>query len=109
VQRLAAGILNSPACAQFFGGPALHWAGNEVPVGEGDEVLRIDRLVALTDAAGRRTWWVLDYKLNHRPEALAAYRAQMQRYRRVLARLEPGDAVRCAFITGRGEAIVVDD
>ncbi|MEY2891071.1 MAG: hypothetical protein RJA98_979, partial [Pseudomonadota bacterium] len=109
VQRLAAGILNSPACAQFFGGPALHWAGNEVPVGEGDEVLRIDRLVALTDAAGRRTWWVLDYKLNHRPEALAAYRAQMQRYRRVLARLEPGDALRCAFITGRGEAIVVDD
>jgi hypothetical protein len=37
------------------------------------------------------------------------YRAQMNRYRRVVAGLEPGDEVRCAFITGRGEAIEVDD
>jgi ATP-dependent helicase/nuclease subunit A len=104
VERLAGRIWLSPACARFFGGPALRWAGNEVPVGESGEVLRIDRLVAL-DEAGERTWWVLDYKLRHAPEALAEYREQMRRYRDAVRSLQPGEAVRCAFITGAGEVV----
>ena len=107
VARLAGGIWRSPQCARFFSGPAIRWAGNEVPVGEGRDVLRIDRLVALEEA-GQCTWWVLDYKLHHTPQHLDAYRDQMQRYRRAVRALQPDDPVRCAFITGSGELVEID-
>jgi len=102
-ERLARAILHSPVCARFFGGPALRWAGNEVPVSVGAELLRIDRLVQLDDA-----WWVLDYKLSHAPQALAGYRDQLARYREAVRALQPGARVRCAFITGAGELVEVD-
>ena len=73
---------------------------------EAGEVLRIDRLVEF-DEDGCRTWWVLDYKLSHQPETLGEYRAQLLRYRRAVQALEPGTAVRCAFITGDGSLIEV--
>ena len=82
-------------------------AGNEVPVADAGEVLRIDRLVEL-DEAGERTWWVLDYKLRHTPQVLAEYRAQMLRYRAAVQALQPGAAVRCAFITGAGELVELE-
>jgi ATP-dependent helicase/nuclease subunit A len=107
VRRLARRIWTSPACARFFAGPALGWAGNEVVVAEGGEPLRIDRLVAL-DEAGARTWWVLDYKLRHAPEALSVYRDQLLRYRRAVAALQPDDRVRCAFVTGEGVVVEID-
>ncbi|HUG22064.1 UvrD-helicase domain-containing protein [Piscinibacter sp.] len=106
VARLADRIWASPACRRFFGGAGLRWAGNEVPVGEADQVLRIDRLVELEED-GQRCWWVLDYKLQHAPQALAAYREQLLRYRSAIQRLQPGDTVRCAFITGAGEIVEV--
>jgi ATP-dependent helicase/nuclease subunit A len=106
VERLARRIASSPACARFFGGPTLRWSGNEVAVAEAGEVLRIDRLVELEDA-GRRTWWVLDYKLSHTPQALAGYRAQLLRYRRAVQAAEPGAEVRCAFVTGDGAVLEV--
>ncbi|RQP22069.1 UvrD-helicase domain-containing protein [Piscinibacter terrae] len=104
VRRLAGRIWRSPDCARFFRGPQLHWSGNEVPVGEGETELRIDRLVAL-EAAGRRQWWVLDYKLNQSPAELPQYRDQLLRYRRIVQSLQPADEVRCAFITGAGELV----
>jgi ATP-dependent helicase/nuclease subunit A len=107
VARLAGRIWRSPACRRFFEGPQLSWSGNEVPVSEGGEVLRIDRLVRL-DVDGASAWWVLDYKLQHAPEALPAYREQLARYRRAVQALQPGDAVRGAFITGAGELIELD-
>jgi ATP-dependent helicase/nuclease subunit A len=107
VEALATRIWRSPTCARFFGGAALRWAGNEVPVADAGEVLRIDRLVEL-DEAGERTWWVLDYKLRHTPQALAEYRAQMLRYRAAVQALQPGAAVRCAFITGAGELVELE-
>jgi ATP-dependent helicase/nuclease subunit A len=107
VQQLAGVIWRSPACARFFTGDALRWAGNEVAVGEGGADLRIDRLVAL-DNAGRREWWVLDYKLQHSPENVPAYREQMARYKAAVQKLQPGEAVRCAFITGAGEVVELD-
>jgi ATP-dependent helicase/nuclease subunit A len=103
VTRLAEVIWSSPDCARFFRGPALRWAGNEVPVGDAGDALRIDRLVRLDD-----DWWVLDYKLQHAPQALPAYREQLLRYRDAVRRLQPQDSVRCAFITGRGEVVEVD-
>ncbi|CAN5896003.1 double-strand break repair helicase AddA [soil metagenome] len=107
VARIARGILASPDCARFFGGSSLRWAGNEVPVSEGGEQLRIDRLVLLDDAAGTPAWWVLDYKLQHAPEQLAEYREQLLRYRRAVSRVQPDAAVRCAFITGQGGVVEI--
>jgi ATP-dependent helicase/nuclease subunit A len=100
--QLAHRILQSAEAARFFDGAALRWAGNEVPVSVDGEVLRIDRLVQLTDA-----WWVLDYKLNHAPQELEAYRAQLLRYRDAVQQLQPDASVRCAFITGGGTVIEI--
>jgi len=103
VVQLAQTILRSPDCARFFNGPQLRWAGNEVPVSEAGELLRIDRLVRLGDV-----WWVLDYKLSHAPQQLDAYRVQLLRYRDAVRRAQPGEPVRCAFITGAGAVIEID-
>lgn len=103
VARVAAAIWHSPACRPFFAAHGLSWAGNEVPVAEAGELLRIDRLVQLTDGA----WWVLDYKLALQPETQAAYRDQMLRYRRAVMALQPGEPVRCALINGQGSVIEV--
>jgi len=103
-ERLAARIWHSHACARFFGGEALLWAGNEVPVADGGEDLRIDRLVQVREGDAA-VWWVLDYKLQHTPQALETYREQLRRYARAVQRLQPGEPVRCAFITGRGEVV----
>ena len=112
VQRVAAAILSSPACRRFFDPVDLIWAGNEVSVSEGGELLRIDRLVHLRDAGGGApddtaagVWWVLDYKLSHAPQDLDDHRRQLQRYQRAVSRLQPGAAVRAAFVTGRGAVV----
>ncbi len=119
VPQIAGQILASPACARFFGGAALRWAGTEVPVASQGESLRIDRLVALAEAGAgdpsgaggpggegaRLTWWVLDYKLHATPAEMPAYREQLQRYVAAVQALQPGDRVRGAFITGRGELV----
>jgi ATP-dependent helicase/nuclease subunit A len=107
VAQIAEHIWRSPGCAPFFAGDALRWAGNEVAIAHAGDVVRIDRLVAMEDA-GRRTWWVLDYKLRHAPQELAEYREQMLRYRAAVSAVQPGDAVRAAFITGAGELIEIE-
>jgi ATP-dependent helicase/nuclease subunit A len=108
VLRIAGRIRLSPDCARFFDPQQLAWQGSEVAISDAGDSLRLDRLVALNeDKAGeeRRVWWVLDYKLEHRPEALAPYRAQLLRYRQAVQRLQPGEQVRCAFITGEGMVV----
>ena len=82
----------------------LRWAANEVPVSRDGTVLRIDRLVRL-DQDGVDTWWVLDYKLNRRPEELAAYHEQLAAYRAAVEQAQPGARVRSAFIAGDGRLI----
>ena len=104
VLRGARAILDSPQCRRFFDPLTVAWADNEVTVaGEGGDVRRIDRLVRLRgdDAA----WWVLDYKLGAMPQAVPAYLEQLGGYRQAVSRLVPGESVRAAFITGRGELI----
>ena len=108
VLRIAQRIRLSPDCARFFDQRQLVWQGSEVAISDAGDALRLDRLVALNEGdAGEacRVWWVLDYKLEHRPEALAPYRAQLLRYRQAVQRLQPGDDVRCAFITGAGAVV----
>ncbi len=106
VERHAVAILRHPEGARFFAGPHILWSGNEVSVSDGGDVLRIDRLVRL-DEPGGPTWWVLDYKLHQTPEALAPYREQLLRYRAIVARAQPGESVRCAFVTGQGRVVEV--
>ncbi len=111
VQLVVQRILDSPACARFFAGPALRWAGNEVTLAaaepSSDELLRVDRLVLLHDeaAAAPPTWWVLDYKLSSQPAQVVAYQAHMQRYVAAVRALQPHDDVRGAFITGTGVVV----
>jgi ATP-dependent helicase/nuclease subunit A len=107
VLGIARAILQSADCAHFFGGPALRWAGNEVPVSVGGHALRIDRLVAL-EQNGAWQWWVLDYKLQQRPQDLLAYREQLAAYVAAVRELQPGQRVQGAFITGRGERVLLD-
>ncbi|MDO9093943.1 MAG: UvrD-helicase domain-containing protein [Rubrivivax sp.] len=108
VAQLASAVLDSAACRRFFEGPALRWAGNEVPVTWGGEALRIDRLVALQSAGETApTWWVLDYKLQADPATVQAYRDQMLRYMAAVSALQVGEVVRGAFITGQGQVVEV--
>jgi ATP-dependent helicase/nuclease subunit A len=106
VARVAGAIWSSPACRPFFAGPGLRWAGNEVPIADAGELLRIDRLVQL-DQGGRTSWWVLDYKLAWQPEKQAEHREQMLRYRRAVMALQPGEPVHCALINGLGNVIEI--
>lgn len=105
IAALAATVLESPACRPFFDPRRLLWAGNEVPLAWRGATLRIDRLVALAGEGGAREWWVLDYKLEHAPQAVDAYRAQLATYRDAVQRLQPADTVRAAFVTGAGELV----
>ena len=119
IEAAALRILTSDQCAPFFDPERLAWAGNEVPVasvasvanvaGAADApgaVLRIDRLVRTQGPAG--AWWVLDYKLQGRPQDDPTQRAQLAGYRRAVQALQPNETVRAAFITGQGELIEVD-
>jgi ATP-dependent helicase/nuclease subunit A len=107
VARTALAVLRSPSFARFLHGAAIVWSGNEVPAGDGDELLRIDRLVCLQEAQGP-VWWVLDYKLAHARVSAEDHRAQLLRYRAAVQRAQPGDAVRCAVVTGSGEVVELD-
>ena len=105
VQGVAQRVLASPACRRFFDPRSIAWAGSEVAVASADgQPRRIDRLVLL--ATPERCWWVLDYKLSGTPQDDAALLAQLAAYRAAVAALVPGEAVRAAFITARGELIV---
>lgn len=95
-------ILAQPELRRWLDPQALRWAGNEVTLSDGGDVLRIDRLVAVDTPAGP-AWWVIDYKLGEQPLAMAAYHAQMARYVEVVQRLQPGEAVHGAFVTGSGQ------
>jgi ATP-dependent helicase/nuclease subunit A len=105
-RRAAEAVWGSRACAPLLRGAGIVWAGDEVPVAQGGEALRIDRLVALqNDLLEPRTWWVLDYKLEPRPQDDEENQVQLARYREAVAALQPDEPVRAAFITGRGELI----
>jgi ATP-dependent helicase/nuclease subunit A len=102
VQGLASQVLDSAGCAPFFNPAGLRWAGNEVPLADQGDTLRIDRLVQM---AGDGSWWVLDYKLNQAPHELQDNLLQLQRYRQAVQALQPGEMVRSAFITAQGRLI----
>ena len=99
-------VVGHPDGARFYRGAQIRWSGNEVSMSDDGEVLRIDRLV-LVDEADGPVWWVLDYKLSHSPEELAPYQEQLLRYRGAIARAQPGETVRSAFVAGDGRIVEV--
>jgi ATP-dependent helicase/nuclease subunit A len=104
VHAIAQRVLASPECRRFFDPRSIAWAGSEVAVASADgQPRRIDRLVLLD--APERCWWVLDYKLSGAPQGDAALLAQLAAYRAAVAALVPGEPVRAAFITARGELV----
>lgn len=106
LQRSVKAILGSSACAPFFDPARLRWQGNEVPLSWHDLDMRLDRLVCLRgEGAQPDTWWVLDYKLHPAPQNNPEYVDQLWRYREAVRALQPGEPVRCAFITGQGRLI----
>jgi ATP-dependent helicase/nuclease subunit A len=111
VEQLASRVLFAPGLQPWLDPAALAWAGNEVELVDAGDVLRLDRLVARpADASGQvLEWWVLDYKLQHHPQELPAYREQLGRYQRAVQALQPGEVVRAAFISGAGELIEQTD
>jgi ATP-dependent helicase/nuclease subunit A len=100
-------ILTSAECAPFFDASNLLWAGNEVAVHHQGQDLRIDRLVCRLEA-GRRTWWIIDYKLHQAPDRDEGYREQLTSYAKAVTGMQPEDQVRCAFITGQGRLIELE-
>jgi ATP-dependent helicase/nuclease subunit A len=100
-------ILHSPQAARFFVDPGLRWAGNEVPVSDGGELLRIDRLVWLDSGDGAGAWWVIDFKLAAGVATLSGYRSQLGRYMAAVQALQPADAVRGAIVTGDGTVLSI--
>ncbi|RZI85242.1 MAG: DNA helicase UvrD [Rubrivivax sp.] len=105
-QALVTSILGSEELAPWLDPTRLAWAGNEVGLVHAGRTLRIDRLVARNLPVGRE-WWVLDYKLQHRPQDLPSYQVQMRQYVEAVAALQPGEPVRAAFITGEGRLIAL--
>ena len=105
-ELLLSKILDSEALQPWLDPKQVAWAGNEVGMVHGGKTLRIDRLVARDTPTGRQ-WWVLDYKLQHRPQDLPAYQDQMRQYVDAVSALQPGDEVRAAFITGEGKWVEV--
>ncbi len=95
-------ILAQPDLRPWLDPQGLRWAGNEVTLSDGGDILRIDRLVCVDTPTGP-AWWVIDYKLGEQPLAMAAYHSQMARYVEVVRRLQPGEAVHGAFVTGSGQ------
>lgn len=67
--------------------------------------MRMDRLVCLK---ADQAWWVLDYKLATRPQDLPTLRDQLAQYRQAVQRLQPGQTVRAAFVTGDGQLVEPD-
>ena len=100
-------LLQGEDVARWLDPSGVAWAANEVELVHDGQVLRLDRLVARDTAAGRE-WWVLDYKLAHRPQEEPALREQMARYLAAVRAIQPGQPVRGAFISGAGQWLPVE-
>ncbi len=101
VIRTATLILDNQAARPWLDPEQVAWAGNEVVLWHEGQLLRIDRLVALTQD-GQQHWWVLDYKLHLSPHTQAAYRAQVMGYMKAIEALAQTSLVHGAFIAGDG-------
>jgi ATP-dependent helicase/nuclease subunit A len=100
-QTMALGILQGQA-AWAWDSLQLGWAGNEVAITQGTQLLRIDRLVQHRASA---TWWVLDYKSSASPQTQPELLSQLEHYRAAVAQAYPGHTVRAAFLTPQGQQI----
>jgi ATP-dependent helicase/nuclease subunit A len=80
----------------------LQWSSNEVALGSGGRLLRLDRLV---QRRADGIWWVLDYKSHSAPHLDADLCAQLQGYRAAVQKAHNGQTVCAAFLTALGALI----
>jgi ATP-dependent helicase/nuclease subunit A len=97
-------IVDNVELTRFFDPACCAWAANEASLADGNEVLRMDRVLQLKAEYGGE-WWVLDYKLGSTADRALANQRQLSRYRRLVAALQPGQVVRAAWITSEGRLI----
>ncbi len=102
---LAARILAGEG-AWAWNGRAVDWHANEVALTHAGRMLRLDRLVRRRDTGH---WWVLDYKSAHTPETHGDLLEQMSGYRAAVRAAHPGATVHCAFLTGQGTLVLVEE
>jgi ATP-dependent helicase/nuclease subunit A len=108
VEQRTRAIIFHPELQTWLDPACLLWAGNEVALSHEGQTLRLDRLVARQTPHGRE-WWVIDYKLHLQPDALLPYRQQLRRYVAAVSRLQVGEPVYAAFISGHGQWLPVLD
>jgi ATP-dependent helicase/nuclease subunit A len=103
-KHMAQTILNGQA-AWAWDQRLIAWAGNEVELVAGGQLLRIDRVVQRKDTL---EWWVLDYKSSHSPQQQSELREQLARYAEAFSQAQglPAPA-RAAFATAQGECVVL--
>jgi len=94
VREQATRILTQPELERFFNPRHFRFARNEMEVLCDGELMRFDRIV-VCDAEV----WVLDYKRDLLDSEVAAYRAQLAKYRAAAEQVYPGKAVRTALVT----------
>jgi ATP-dependent helicase/nuclease subunit A len=101
---MALGVLQG-AGAWAWDAAAIDWHANEVPIHQGGQLLRIDRLVHHRQ---QDAWWVLDYKSSVQPDHQPELRAQLWGYREAIARTYPQQRVLAAFLTPQGALLELD-
>jgi ATP-dependent helicase/nuclease subunit A len=101
---MAVGVLQG-AGGWAWDANAIDWHANEVPVHQGRQLLRIDRLVHHRQ---HDAWWVLDYKSSAQPDRQPELRAQLWGYREAIARAYPLQRVQAAFLTPQGALLELD-
>ena len=97
IVQQASTILTTPALQQFYVGPQLRWAKNEMELVHEGALLRADRVVQIDQVI-----WILDYKRALLDNERADYADQLARYRRAVIDLFPTNSVRAAVITADG-------
>jgi len=103
VRAQALTILSQPHLERFYNPENYRMARNELDVFVGGELLRLDRIVMFDDAV-----WILDYKRNLLDSELAAYRAQLARYRLAAQAVFPDKRLMSALITADGRLWEMD-
>lgn len=98
IARQARCILHAEHLREFFDPHYFLHAENEMEVLHGEQVLRFDRVVEMTDVV-----WILDYKRRVSAQELPGYQAQLAQYKQLAERLYAGKTVRTALITSEAQ------
>nr|WP_315476109.1 UvrD-helicase domain-containing protein [uncultured Undibacterium sp.] len=104
VREQAMAILKNPHLQKFFDVRQFDYARNEMDIVFQQQILRLDRLVVLSDSV-----WILDYKRQLSNQQEAGYQAQLETYREALQAIYPMKTIKTALILGDGSLVEFAD